>query len=65
VTPLGRCNNNRTIWEQSCQVLCYDLPWTGLLTSGDAGCYRWMAMGVSNDTSGKVLIMDTDMGMSV
>ena len=24
VTPLGRCNINRTIWEQSCQVLDMD-----------------------------------------
>ena len=44
---------------------CYDSPWTGLLTSGDAGCHGWTAMGVSSDTSGKVLMMDTDMGTSV
>ena len=25
VTPLGRCNNNRTTWEQSCQVLDMDI----------------------------------------
>jgi len=25
---------------------CYDSPWTGLLTSGDDGCYRWTAVGV-------------------
>ena len=25
---------------------CYDLPWTGLLTSGDGGCHRWTAVGV-------------------
>ena len=25
---------------------CYDLPWTGLLTLGDGGCYQWMAVGV-------------------
>ena len=24
---------------------CYDLPWTGLLTSGDAGCHRLTAVG--------------------
>jgi len=33
---------------------CYNLPWIGLLISGDAGCHRWRAMGVSSDTSGKV-----------
>ena len=27
-------------------LLCYDLPWTGLLASGDNGCHRWMAVGV-------------------
>ena len=25
---------------------CYDLPWTGLLTSGDGGCHRWTAVEV-------------------
>jgi len=29
---------------------CHDLPWTGLLASGDGGCHRWMAVGVSSDT---------------
>ena len=26
--------------------ICYDSPWTGLLTSGDGGCHRWTAVGV-------------------
>jgi len=40
------------------KVMCYDSPWTGLLTSGDASCHRWTVVGVSSDTSGKVLTMD-------
>ena len=47
------------VWDGSSWVVhCYDLPWTGLLTSGDNGCHQWTAMGVSSDTSGKVLMMD-------
>ena len=38
------------------RLLCYDSPWTGLLTSGDNGCHRWTAVGVSSDTLGGVNI---------
>jgi len=33
---------------------CYDLPWTGLLTSEDASCHQWMTVGVCSDISRKV-----------
>jgi len=38
---------------------CYNLPWTGLLTSGDGGCHQQTAVGVSSDTLGGVNINRT------
>ena len=43
--PLPIIVNGELEYEIS-QVLCYDLPWTGLLTSGDSGCHQWTAVGV-------------------
>jgi len=31
--------DSREVRQQEKVENCYDLPWTGLLTSGDAGCH--------------------------
>jgi len=33
--------------------VCHELPWTGLLASGDDSCHWWMAVGVRSGVSGK------------
>jgi len=43
-------------WKENGE-LCYDSPWTGLLTSGDGGCHRWTAVGVSSDTLEGVILI--------
>ena len=32
---------NWATWKENIKMIadCYDLPWTGLLTSGDGGCH--------------------------
>ena len=38
---------------------CYDSPWIGLLTSGDNGCHRWIAMEVKMTPLGRYNINRT------
>jgi len=45
-------------WDRTARVMnrlsrCYDLPWTGLLTSGDGGCHRWTAVEVRETPLGR------------